>query len=470
MSQSKLSTLPKNKAFLDYLDDKKKLNRTSTTEIKYPIGAIPPIVDLPKYEVTSNKDIMFPDKYDLRSEGRVTSIKDQATLGTCWAFATYGSLESNVLPIETTDFSENNLINNHGFDWTQNKGGNHNMSSAYLTRWSGPIAESDDPYTGEVHPSPLNIHPTKHVQEIRLLPQRQNANDNDSIKYALINHGAIFSYMCWNVDYYNPSSASYYYNIIDANINHAVTIVGWDDNYVSTNFSIIPPGNGAFIIKNNWGTSWGNGGYFYISYYDKRFEASSVYTIAEEVNNFKDIYQYDLLGFLSGVGYTGSRNIWMANMFTATSSNPIAAISFYTLFPSTECTIEIYTNCLISPTSGNLSSVTSFTSGIVGYQTVHLNDLTPITKGTKFSIAVSLTVSEGTTSSIAIEERIEGFSSSVTINPGESFVSNDKSSWLDLSELSPYGNICLKAFTTETNSNTIVSFDPLIKTSSTSLV
>ena len=464
MSQYKFSTLPKNKVFLDYLKTKKQGNVISTTKLGHPLGAIPPIIELPKYESNLNEDITFPEKYDLRSEDRVTSVKNQNPLGTCWSFATYGSLESNLLPNENTDFSENNLINNHGFDWTPNEGGNQNMSSAYLTRWSGPMDEQADPYTGQVHPSPSNIFPIKHVQEIRLLPTRLNANDNDSIKYALINHGAIFAYMWWDDNYYDSSSTAYYYNVTGTTINHAVTIVGWDDNYASSNFTNVPPGNGAFIIKNSWGTSWGENGYFYISYYDSRLDASAVFTIAEEVNNFKDIYQYDTLGFLNGVGYTDSRSIWMANMFTATSDSAIAAVSFYTLFPSTECTIEIYTDCLISPNSGTLSASKSFTSDILGYQTVRLDNLIPITIGTKFSIAVSLTLPEGNTSYVAVEEKIDGYSSAVTINPGESFVSADKSSWFDISDLPPYGNICLKAFTADITPSTIVSFEPLTKT------
>ena len=90
----------------------------------------------------------LPLSYDLRSLGYVTSVKDQGACGSCWAFATYGSLESVLLKSggENRDFSENHLKNYHGFDWGPCDGGNADISTAYLARWGGPVNESDDPY------------------------------------------------------------------------------------------------------------------------------------------------------------------------------------------------------------------------------------------------------------------------------------------------------------------------------------
>ncbi|OPJ57556.1 lectin like domain-containing protein [Clostridium oryzae] len=463
MSDPKFTALPKNKDFLDYLESIKQGNVLSSTESKHSLGSVPPVVELPKYQVKQDQNAEFPSYYDLRSEGRVTPVKNQNPLGTCWAFATFGSLESNLLPNEFTDLSENNLINNHGFDWTVDQGGNHVLSSAYLTRWSGPMDEKDDPYAGQVHPSPSDIYPIKHIQEIRLLPARQNYTDNDYIKNVLVNYGAIHASMLWDDNYYDENSNAYYYNIAGTGTNHAVTIIGWDNNFSSSYFSITPPGDGAFIIENSWGTDWGSNGYFYISYYDERFVPRAAYTIAESTNNYKDIYQYDQFGFINSLGYTDSRSIWMANMFTAISDNPLTAVSFYTLYPSTECTIEVYTNCQDLPASGQLAATKSFTSNMIGYQTVKLDSPLAIANGTKFSIVVNLTVPAGYTSYAAVEEKIEGFSSNVTINPGESFLSSDKVSWFDLSQQPPYGNVCLKAFTEYIPTAAIVSFEPLTK-------
>ena len=89
----------------------------------------------------------LPVTFTLEPVG-VTPIKDQGACGSCWAFATYGSMESNLKYKTgvTADLSENNLKNRHGFDLGPCAGGNVWMSMAYLSRLSGPLAESYDPY------------------------------------------------------------------------------------------------------------------------------------------------------------------------------------------------------------------------------------------------------------------------------------------------------------------------------------
>ena len=130
----------------------------------------------------------LPFVYDLRTMGRVSPVKNQGSSGSCWAFATVASLESTLLPGEVWDFSENNMKNllsdlyPEGFDRNFTGGGTHKMSTAYLTRWTGPVNQSDDPYNPTSPYSPTNKTLQKHVQNVFFIPDRVNSTDNNNIK------------------------------------------------------------------------------------------------------------------------------------------------------------------------------------------------------------------------------------------------------------------------------------------------
>ena len=104
-----------------------------------------------KKKKPSPKD--FPVVYDMRTAGPggtslLTSVKDQSGCGACWAFATYGSIESvwKVMGLGDNDLSENNLKNCSGFELPPCQWGHHFMSTAYLVRGAGSISEEDDPW------------------------------------------------------------------------------------------------------------------------------------------------------------------------------------------------------------------------------------------------------------------------------------------------------------------------------------
>ncbi|AKB75054.1 Cell surface protein [Methanosarcina lacustris Z-7289] len=427
-------------------------------------GYIPSPVDLSGLSRHSEKLLLrasgseLPSTYDLRKEGKVTSVKDQGQTGSCWAFSSIAALESYILRKEgeTRDFSENNMKNllssaySEGFDRGPNDGGNAFMSMAYLARWSGPINESDDPFSETSTYSPTGLSVQKHVQEVLILPDRTGSQDNEVIKKALMDYGAVYSAMYWNSIYFQENSHTYLYTG-SSEANHGITIVGWNDSFDRNLFKQVPAGDGAFIIKNSWGESWGEGGYFYISYYDTMFgyEENAVFTAAEQ-DNFDYNYQYDPLGWAGIIGYSGL-TAWGGNVFSSGENEKLEAIGFYTTDLDTAYEIYVYKNPINGPINqeGNFVVKESGTCSFPGYHTHLLNSPVDLSAGEKFSVVIKFS-NPSSTYPLAIEMPLNSYyTSNAQANPGESYVSQYGLKWDDLTLISNFSetNLCIKAFT-----------------------
>lgn len=445
---------PLNRNFLEFGEGQGLGKWKNISDDGHPLGLIPSPREtfhfrfLPQVRIAG-----LPSFFDLRQQGKLSPIRNQGNCGSCWSFASYGSLESFLRPSESWDFAEQHLIDHHNFDWAPCEGGNIDIATAYLARWSGPIAEQDAPYiySSPSEFAPLGLKVRKHVQEVIYLPPRKGPLDNDVIKQAIMSYGAVYTSMRYVSKCYNSTTKAYYNPFWDEGA-HAVAIVGWDDEFDRNKFNDLPPGDGVFIVRNSWGKDWGEAGYFYVSYYDAFFSRRyfSAVIKAEAENNYSGIYQYDPLGATWSLGWN-SNTAWGANIFTAISNDPVTAVSFYVFGTTSKYEIYIYTDLASNePRSGQLALKESGTLNHPGYYTIKLSKTVALKAGEKFSVVIKFKTNNYDWP-VPVEYPYKNYSSQARAKAGESFISPDGNSWYDLH--TSWGgtyrntNVCIKAFT-----------------------
>ena len=394
----------------------------------------------------------LPKKFDLRDWGWVSSVKNQAGMGACWTFGMTGTLESALLKAAniTTDFSENNMQNTmlkysiYGSTMIV-EGGANCISTGYLLSWLGAFTQDADTYdeVGKISPV-VTTQNDIHVQDVMFTPNKEIPNGTQ-LKLAIMNYGSIdvaFYGQSTSEDvnpYYNPETHAHY---VDEPItpSHAVSIIGWDDNYNASNFLITPPGNGAWIVKNSYGTEWGENGFFYISYYDKTLLNSEDVTnyatsiIIENTEPYNKNYQYNLIW--DGDFKSGNQNVSYMNVFEALDDDLIAGVGTYFDKEGNNYTVEIYVNDELKLTQTGVSPY-------YGYHTIKLNKYIPIKEGDVFKAVI--------TSQTAPTVNLTSVRSHYTQNI--SYISFDGKSWKDAYDLGYIA--CLKAYTVADDSKII---------------
>ena len=408
----------------------------------------------------------LPSSYDLRTLGQVTSVKSQGSGGNCWAFSSLGALESCILKATglNLDLSEENMKNlmslysTYGWSMEANKGGYDDMGIGYLTSWLGPVNESDDVYSYSSEFSPV-LNSIIHVQNILFLT-RTSYTDNDAIKTAIMKYGGVSTSVKFGgSSAYMKDGYNYYYNG-NASADHAVVIIGWDDNYSKDNFKYTPPGDGAWIIKNSWGSGFNTGdkGYYYVSYYDTRLapinKTKAIYTfVFNDTIKYDKNYQYDIPG-KSDYFFNTTSTVWYKNIFKATDNEFLTAVSTY-FEKQTTWDLSVYVNNVLKLTQSGKSQAS--------YSTIELNEFIPLKINDTFEVIFKITVDGD--AGVPISEFISF--NHMFYSENMSFISYDGKKWVDFYDLSgSYTGhsylsqvACIKAFTILNPVNTTIDFN-----------
>jgi C1A family cysteine protease len=213
----------------------------------------------------------LPTSYDLRDNG-LTSIKNQNTCGSCWAFTTAGVFE-NVIKLNDNvdlDLSEQWLINCNDDGYGCNGG----WWEFEMYEDTGAVYEEDMPYTNNDGNCKTNLSYYEKIEGWSYVGNASSTPSDDQIKEAIYNYGpvAVGVYADYSFQAYTGGT----FNTNNGTINHGVILVGWDDS------------KGAWILRNSWGSGWGEDGYMYIEYGANNVGEGAAYVTYASDNNTSD--------------------------------------------------------------------------------------------------------------------------------------------------------------------------------------
>lgn len=451
-------------------------------------------------------------------------VRNQGITNSCWAitsnelfeilYAKKNNLSSTISFSERhVDYScsnvfANNVVNLNGFNRKVGSGGRFEYALAYYASGKGPIRSEEMPFENnsdiidisEIQNKTVQSQVCDYTEYANICKEYDEFNniisytngENDEkklvtyteeqiekfrniIKKQIKENGAVGTYT-----YYKSSDSffskedgyvwgnSYFCNSPSASKNHAVCIVGWDDNYSKTNFKeeCRPVHDGAYIALNSWGTEWNSGkGYYYISYDDILVENGMVGFQNCSKVNYDNIYQYDEFGKNYGIYSSYTNALYGANVFkrNENSREKLSEVGLYIYNDNTNVTIYL-SNSEKNLNVNSLKSIATSSNLTSGYHVVKLDS--PVYIEGTFAIIVKyenidnnpyvpMEMNYSSVGSTSMQKYNQA-----TSNPNESFFSLNGTDWVDL-----YGyktlngrvlkdtNVCIKVFTIDETEN-----------------
>ncbi|MBO7364019.1 MAG: hypothetical protein J6U26_01655, partial [Lachnospiraceae bacterium] len=371
-----------------------------------------------------------------------TPIRDQGANDLCWAFSTYGVMESWLLNHGhgSYDLSEmhmayatsNHSSNPYGFYRAPADGGNRVVATSYLMRGThkdaegydlcigGAVLENEDPYSVDRLPD-RPLADTFYYKEKVLMPENAlflsglknegQGMTTEDVKQAILQYGAVGAAMTWDksvangttgngsTDHYNAATAAYYLNTTGVGtsyyMNHMVTIVGWDDAFPRESFNenCRPSSNGAWRIRNSWGTDWGDGGFAWISYEDADFpsEIWAITGITGYDSATMRTHEYDYAIDTYGYWSPFETNLFL-RYFEVTEAEDLTSVRVFLPAAYSYVEVDVIPDFMNTDMSTyTFRTLTGLSARYPGWYTINLpypQPLTPLEGGTRYFAVV----------------------------------------------------------------------------------
>jgi predicted secreted protein len=201
----------------------------------------------------------LPTAFDWRDHGGVTSVRSQGSCGSCWAFSTVGSFEAKIKIADGVEknLSEQYLVSCNTDGWGCGGGwwahDYHDWKKPPSESQAGAVLETEFPYVASDVPcSGPYSHPYQ-IDSWTFVGSQYSVPSTEAIKQAIYDHGPVSVAVCVN-SAFQGYPGGVFTGPECTSVNHAVVLVGWNDS------------DGAWILRNSWGTWWGESGYMRIEY------------------------------------------------------------------------------------------------------------------------------------------------------------------------------------------------------------
>ena len=267
--------------------------------------------------------------YDARDNNYIGVVENQYDYGTCWSFSGLAAIQANATKNNIKNgnnqynFSERHMVfsllsgayNDAAgkvgkYKTTDINGGKVTYVPTYFYNQVGQLLEEEYPYLQVMNK--INSSDLPAGRQMISIKDFGYENVEDygactaanisKIKEKIIEYGAVQATMFMDEETgFKGIGNDYYKSTLSdsTRVNHGVTIVGWDDTIPGTSFNGTGNRNGAWIIKNSWGSTWSNDGYFYISYEDNFICKDIAYYGGVSTTSFDNAYHAsDVLGYL----------------------------------------------------------------------------------------------------------------------------------------------------------------------------